>query len=247
MNEQVTTEQVETAAQPEVVETAAQPTEAELAEFNEYRKNKAHFQSIADKQSAELQKKILEEQIRREQIERELESLKNPKPAEQPLVKPTKPAKPADYDPIDAVTRGTSSYAYEQNYRQYLEDMAEYNERLVAKKEQELSQKLSVFDQFQEQRKAEEQRLQMKAQFVNGMQLEGLDAKSAAEAFEFFTSKESADPKTLAQIWKLLKATPERQSFSTPASPTGTAQINQSNPSEFTKNADKSWMYKTKK
>lgn len=247
MDEQVTPEIVETAAQSESVETAAQLTEAELAEFNEYKKNKAHFQSVADKQTTELQKKLLEEQIRREQIERELESLKNPKPAEPPLIKPVKPIKPADYDPIDAVTKGTSSYAYEQSYRQYLEDMAEYNERLLAKKEEELSKKLSVFDQIEEQRKAEEQRLQFKAQFINDLQLEGLDQNSASEAFEFFTSKESANPKTLAQIWRLLKTSSEKQTYSAPMPPTGVTQSNQPNPREFTRNADKSWMYKVKK
>jgi len=239
------TEVVETATQPEVVETVAQLSPEEVAEFNDYKKNKAHFQSVADKQSTELQKKILEEQIKREQVERELEVLRNPKPTE--LIKPIKPVKPVDYDPIDAVTRGTSSYQYEQNYREYLESIADYNEKLLERKEQALSQKFSAFEQFQEQRKQEEERQRFKMDFVTKLQAEGLDADSSIKAFEFFTSNDSLNPKTLVHIWKSITSSLEKQSFSAPATPTGSSVSAKPSPGEYTKNADKSWMYKTKK
>lgn len=233
---------------PSQVETSAQLSEAEIAELIELKKSKTHFQSVADSKIAEANKKAMEEQLRREMLEKELESLRNPKPVEKPLTKPVKPVKPPDYDPLDAVTRGTSSYAYEQQYRDYLDALTEYQESLAARNEQKIEERLKFLAEIEQQKREEVQRAQFENTFIGGLQTEGgLDEASAREAFKFFTSKESADFKTLGQIWKLVKAGSPKQPYTAPPSPTGTAGGAQPNPSEYTKNADKSWMYKTKK
>lgn len=243
---------VEMATQSEVgtetplqVETVAQLSPEERAELQEFKKNKAYFQSLTDKKISETQRELAEEKVRREIYERELAELKNPKPVERPLVKPVKPFKPEDFDPIDALTRGTPSYRYAEEHANYLEKLTEYNETLALRKEQQIDEKLKSFNEIAEQEKKKHEFLQYQQNLAIKLQAEGLDEASAIEAAKFFTSQDSGEPKTLTQMWKAIKASSPKPTYQTPPAPTGGGGSPKPE-GDFTKSKDTSWIYKTK-
>jgi hypothetical protein len=237
---------VESSEETSKVETSAQLTQEEIAELLEMKKSKTHFQSIADSKISEANKKALEEQVRREMLERELESLKNPKPVERQLVKPIKPVKPSDFDDIEALTRGTSSYNYMRAKEDYADQMVDYQEALLIKQQEAITTRFKSLDELTEQEKKKVETAQFENNFVAGLQTQGMDELSAREAYKFFTSKESGDPKILAQIWKTIKTTPTKETYTAPPSPSSTGGGAKPNPNEYTKSNDTSWMYKTK-
>lgn len=130
-----------------------------------------HFQSIADKRLAELTKERLE----REKLEAELNALRTPKPEVKPeLIEPTEPVMPSDYDPLDAITKGTTSYEYDQKFRKYMSDVAKYNMALT----KELKAEKEKLERVNQQS-------QLKAQILGEYTSRGKTVSEAEELYSF--------------------------------------------------------------
>ncbi len=231
---------------PSTVETVAPLSPEEIAELQEFKKNKAFFQSKFDSKLSEVQKTALEEKIKAEMLEKELNSLKNPKPVERQLIEPVEPIQPSDYDDIEALTKGTSSYDYAQKYKRYVKELASYSKEVALRQGREMEEKLKPYIEIVEQEKKRNEFFQFQANLARELQAEGMDEVSAKKASVFFTTQDSGDRKILKQMWESLNKTPTKETYTAPPTPSG-AGSGTINSSEFTKNADKSWMYKTKK
>lgn len=95
-----------------------------------------HFQKIADQRLTELTKIKLE----KEKMEAELNQLKNPAPEPRKIL--TKPIRPKDYNDLDALTEGTSSWQYKQDKEAYAEQQIEIIEELkstLAKEKEQIA------------------------------------------------------------------------------------------------------------
>ena len=146
-----------------------------------------HFQSIADKRLAELER----EKVTRERLEAELNQFKQPKAVEPPK-RPVFPQRPKDYDPTEAVTNPDSpSYHYERQKEEYYGKRDEYDQYIE-------SQTFSLKEQLEKERQAVEETKQQaayKAYRIGQMQKMGVaDIKEAEEIWDnFSTPKKDED------------------------------------------------------
>lgn len=148
-----------------------------------------HFQSLADKRLAELERLRIEN----EKLQQEIA----PKAVTpDPLTPPVKPQKPAGYNRVDALTDPESpSFKYEEAMSDYRDQMNDYSMRL-------LEEKTKPFEEDRKRKLEEAEYLQRKSQALSQFQAVGLDAVESEKAFKFFSSEDSLKPENLVKMWK---------------------------------------------
>lgn len=136
-----------------------------------------HYQSIADKRLAELER----EKVARERLEAELNQLKQPK-AQEP---PKKPIKPKDYDATEAITNPES---ISWKYREEKEVWDDYRDSKVESLEQMIQQERQASEEIKQQ-------TALKAYRIGQIQKMGVaDIKEAEEIWDnFSTPKKDED------------------------------------------------------
>lgn len=232
--------------EPVKVETGTQLTGDEKLELEELRKNKIHFQSVADKQSAEYQKQVdearrmvMEEKYKREMLEKTL----HPPEVLTAPVEPIEPIQPADFDLLDAVDPNTPSGRYQKEYNNYVRNLAKYNKELLVYNQKQLQAESKELKSYMDSIKQEKEAKYHEQMWTGKYVEEGLSPVEANEAFNLFSSKDAASPKFHVQVYKLLKQSPVK-SFTAPATITGT-QTETVDKGHFFKKKDPTFLLKT--
>lgn len=198
----------------EIIEEESTPVTEEVVEESE-EEAPIEIKDIPHKEDPSRfefwQSKFSQEQQARKELEQKFQSLtekleKPNTPEPEPLKPPTKPNSD---DPLDKI--------------EYLEKLAEYNQNILLQQQQ-------AFEENQKQQRMAQEQAQFKAFMLGEYQKHGADEKLSAEAFNFFSSEQSLDPKTQMEIFMAWKGAPKKnpkvdqikskqQKFNTPLPP----------------------------
>ena len=199
----------------ELIEEESTPVTEEVVEESEEEAPIEEVTDIPNKENPSRfefwQKKFSEEQNARKELEQKFQSLaeklERPKTPEPEPLKP--PTKPNSDDPLDKI--------------EYQDKQIEYLGNIINNLVGDLNSQKEATKQAQEQ-------AQFKAFMLGEYQKHGADEKLSAEAFNFFSSEQSLDPKTQMEIFMAWKGAPKKnpkvdqikskqQKFNTPLPP----------------------------